>query len=472
MFSLYSPIKYGMKPSDRSLKLYEKAHEAFKKNNFDYAINLLLKAVEVTPSYLQARHLLRLIEKKKLERSKAILLTRAIGNILSLHHYVIGYYHFTKQNHHKAIISFENILLKDPVNTVVLSSLGQSALDLDMIDTAVETFEFIRTLVPSKVKNLMKLGSIYKEKTRELEKAKDCFSSVLQYNKENYDARKEISDIAALQTIKDGSYDDMSSSFLNKVKDLDYTDIQEKKMRSIKSTEDLRTLIADTKQAHQAEPSNVKIIIELASYYQQAQEYDTAITYYNKARDITPEDYTLLRLIMNAEITKIDEQLTQVAQSDLDASQKQHYADQLYTQRIETAESFLRQLVEQRPTDRELRYELGRTFYEQNKINEAIKEFQYAVNEPRYRLRTLNYLGLCFMAAQMFDLAEVQFTSALQDSGSGGMDAFTKEIMYNLATVYEQTGQIDKAVDKYKEIYKVDIGFKDVADKIRQTYHR
>ena len=50
------------------------------------------------------------------------------------------------------------------------------------------------------------------------------------------------------------------------------------------------------------------------------------------------------------------------------------------------------------------------------------------------------------------------------------MDAFTKEVMYNLATVLEQTGQIDRAVEKYKEIYKVDIGFKDVSEKIRKTY--
>ncbi|MEW6534679.1 MAG: tetratricopeptide repeat protein [Candidatus Auribacterota bacterium] len=459
------------KSSEKTLRLYEKAQEAFKRNNLDYAIKILITVVEFSPQFIKARHLLRLIEMKKLERSKAVLLKRFIGNMLSIPYYPIAYFYFYRGQYDKALSFYEKILLNDPVNIIVLTTLGNSALALDMVDTAIETFETIRRIIPSHIKNLMKLGTIYKDRTGELEKAKECFTTILQYDKENHAARKAVSDVSALQTIETGSYDDLSSSFLTKVKDLDYTDIAEKKMRAVKSEEDLQILIKDTEEAHRQEPQNSKTIIELASYYLQAKDYQSAIAYYKKALDLTPEDYTIVKMIMNAEMSQFDNTILELAKSALPSKEKEQQIKELETEKRKVAEYYLEHIVEQKPADKELRYQLGRLYFEMNKIDKAIKEFQLAVQEPRYRLRAHNYLGLCFMAAKMFDLAEVQFTTALKESGKNVMDTFTKEIIYNLAAVYENTGHIGKAVDQYKEIYKVDIGFKDVADKIRQTYH-
>jgi hypothetical protein len=41
-----------------------------------------------------------------------------------------------------------------------------------------------------------------------------------------------------------------------------------------------------------------------------------------------------------------------------------------------------------------------------------------------------------------------------------------KELLYNLGSAYELIGDLDKASAAFKEIAKVDFGFRDVKDKI------
>ncbi len=455
--------------SDKAVKLFEKAKDAFNKNSDDYALNLLLNAVTIAPDFVQARHLMHLIAKKKLEKSKVVLVKRLLGNISSIPHYIIGLFNYARKNYQQAIINYEHILINDPANIPVLKMLGDCAEKQDMLETAIDTYETIRVLMPSDIKNLKKLGDIYKDDAGELEKARECYASIIQYDKKNQDARKGLSDVAALGTIEKGSYDDLDSSFLTKVKDADYAQKAEKRMRAVKSEEDLRIIINDLEDQHRKEPNNVKTILELAGYCIQAKQFDRAIEWYKQARKLAPEDYTITKNIMNAETLKIDEAIIFVQQEQPSDAKSQLL--KLQEVRTQTVIKYFKQMVNERPNDRELRYQLGRVLYEVGQTDEALKQFQISVNEPRFKLQSCNYMGLCFINKHMFDLAEVQFKTALNElSTSSQMDSFTKEVMYNLANVFEQTGQLEKAVEKYKEIYKVDIGFKDVSDKIKKTY--
>jgi hypothetical protein len=50
------------------------------------------------------------------------------------------------------------------------------------------------------------------------------------------------------------------------------------------------------------------------------------------------------------------------------------------------------------------------------------------------------------------------------------MDELKKEITYNLGLVYEQTKQPDKALEQWKKIYDVDMGYRDVAARVEASY--
>ena len=65
-------------------------------------------------------------------------------------------------------------------------------------------------------------------------------------------------------------------------------------------------------------------------------------------------------------------------------------------------------------------------------------------------------------------MALSQFEKALGEKAV--MDQQRKELVYNLACVYEELGRREEAAKYFKEIYGVDIGFRDVADKVESGY--
>ncbi len=50
------------------------------------------------------------------------------------------------------------------------------------------------------------------------------------------------------------------------------------------------------------------------------------------------------------------------------------------------------------------------------------------------------------------------------------MDTTKKDIVYNLGLVYEKMGQKEKSIECMKQIYEIDYGYKDVADRVEGSY--
>jgi hypothetical protein len=50
------------------------------------------------------------------------------------------------------------------------------------------------------------------------------------------------------------------------------------------------------------------------------------------------------------------------------------------------------------------------------------------------------------------------------------MDTTKKDVIYELGLLYEAMGNVEEAKNHFKQIYSVDIAYKDVAQKIEQAY--
>jgi hypothetical protein len=50
------------------------------------------------------------------------------------------------------------------------------------------------------------------------------------------------------------------------------------------------------------------------------------------------------------------------------------------------------------------------------------------------------------------------------------MDATKKEILYKLGLVFEKMGKKDESLKCMKDIYEVDYGYLDVAQRVEQSY--
>ena len=89
---------------------------------------------------------------------------------------------------------------------------------------------------------------------------------------------------------------------------------------------------------------------------------------------------------------------------------------------------------------------------------------------PQRRIRSLYYIARCFKQKQQYDIAAEQMEKAAAELQV--LDDTKKDILYELGTLYEAMGKPDRAAVLYKEIYSVDIGYRDVAAKIETSYHK
>ena len=71
-------------------------------------------------------------------------------------------------------------------------------------------------------------------------------------------------------------------------------------------------------------------------------------------------------------------------------------------------------------------------------------QFQLSVKDPSKITSSLNKLGLCFKAKEMYDIAVEQFKKALGNEST--LNAATKDIIYNLGTTYEIMGEISGSI--------------------------
>jgi tetratricopeptide (TPR) repeat protein len=122
------------------------------------------------------------------------------------------------------------------------------------------------------------------------------------------------------------------------------------------------------------------------------------------------------------------------------------------------------------PNDLLFRFDLGVLMFERKELNEAIQHFQLAQRNPQRRIRALYYLGLCFKEKGQNDIAIEQLQKAASELPV--MDDTKKDILYELGELCEASNKPEQALGYFKEIYGVDISFRDVSKKIEQFYQK
>ena len=126
--------------------------------------------------------------------------------------------------------------------------------------------------------------------------------------------------------------------------------------------------------------------------------------------------------------------------------------------------------------DFETHYNMGTAYKEMDLMDEAVQEFQVAANlvkpadgTSRF-LQCCNMLGHCFMQKGMPEAAVIWFKKGL--SAPGHTEDEYQALRYELATAYEQLGDLKNAREFYTEVYGVDVSYREVADKLSQLKNK
>jgi len=116
--------------------------------------------------------------------------------------------------------------------------------------------------------------------------------------------------------------------------------------------------------------------------------------------------------------------------------------------------------------DYETHYNLGIAYKEMGLVDEAVGEFQLASKDPARAVECCSMLGHCFLEKGMPQLAINWFrkgleTPAINEHAMAGM-------LYDLARVYQDTGDTDSAYRTYQEVYGLNANYRDVVQRVKE----
>ncbi len=446
--------------------LYQKGNDALIRENFDYAIDLFNQVLAKEPGFYECRRALRIAQTKK--AGDRGFFKKAWSSASSSPLMAKGQLAL-RRDPSEAIQIAEQILNSDPTNSTGHRIIVEAANALEMPRTAVMSLESLVRNHPTDknfaIEYARALAGIGEATGAEKFLAEFIRSSVY-----DNDLNQALKDISAKKTMDEKGYQAVASgegSYRDILKNEKEAISLEQEKRAQKTEDTAERLINEYEARLKTEPNNVKLLRDLAELYTQKKQFDTALQYYGriKATEGGANDPTLERGIAMTKSRRFEHQIEQLDPSAPD------YADavaRLNAEKLDFQVAECQRRVEHFPTDLAIRFEMGTLYFQAGKIGEAIQEFQKAQGNPHKRIAAMGYLGQCYARRKMFDLATRAFQNAIKEKPV--FDDEKKDLVYNLGSTLEKMGKKEEAIEQFKLIYEMDIGYKDVAKKVDDYY--
>src|SRR5256885_3141887 len=463
------PVKTEKELGEQLRSHWLKAVAAIELRNFDYAISLLQGILRQEPEFLTGRQLLRRAEVTKQKAAK-----KALFNVSTAALPVMKAQRELKKDPKRAVEMIEKVLEDEPYNRQANLILKQAAVAAGWPEIGVFALQTVLEEKPGDTKILHELGRLFQE-LGESDQAVEVYNKLSEIDPTDAEALRLGKDAAARGSMKTGGWT-QAESYRDLIKDKEAAVSLEQQSRMALTGESLDQQIEETYARHEAEPQSVDHARPPGNLYEQKQDIENAIAWYQYATDLTNgTDAVLVRKVADLQRSRTDHEIAAhekfVTEHGPDAPEfaaRSEALGQAKKQRAELLIENARKRSERNPTDLQLRFELGERLVEAGRPREALPELQRARQNPNARLKAMNLLGRCYRDLGMLDLAMKQFEEAAKEILS--MDAMKKEIVYNLGLVYEQMGDKQKAIQSMKQIYEADYGYRDVAQRVESSY--
>ena len=444
--------------------LWLKAQSAYEMKNFTYAISLCQAILKEYPGFLDARRLARnsaVAEQSGKKKKKGLF----GGSGLSL----MKIPSIGKKDPMAALIALEKEIAKSPFDGQANDLLFDLAMRLNMLDTAAFALETVRSGSPENTQLLHKLAEHYL--ARDLpDKAAEVYSDIVKQDPTDMDAVKGSKDATARASMKKQKWEE-AESFRDVMKSGDETAELEASNRAAMTKEQMHEKLLKLSSEYEKDVENLALVKQIADLYEQLEQWPEAFSFYNYAYELSQGDIALKNKAAYMKDKAAEFELQELkAACDADPENEELKAQYEAMLSSHTSEQVAeaQERVERNPTDPQLRYELGLALYNAEKYSDAIPHLQQATRNPHIRTRVLLLLGKTFRAKQMYDLAIKQLTDALADLH--GMDGTKKEVLYEKGLIHLDMGDESAALDCFKQIYEVDYGYRDVAQRVEESY--
>ncbi|MBK7875042.1 MAG: tetratricopeptide repeat protein [Planctomycetes bacterium] len=435
-------------------KQIQKAEEAAKKRNYDFAVELYQQILEIDPNQGDARAGLRQALKKRHELKKGGGLFRALSGAPQL---------AAAKGLHKAkkfdacAKTLESYLGSNPLDEDANLLLGMALEDAGHVQSARAVYEFIAEIAPRNCNGLKRAGAML-ARLGDHEKALEYYERALAVDPRDQEAIKARKDMAAERAMARSSLPIGHSR--EQIKDKDRAAELERDKRLYHTDDELRAELARLEERY-AENREPELMVRMAEVHEKLKDPETALEWIERAMSYRKDDASL---VVRAADLRAKALKKQIAQAGKDGNEAR--AEQLERElwRLEADE--LRRRVSANPGDLGTRLQLGRRLLKMGEHDGAMAELQKASADPRNRREALFLLAQCFQAKGFRDLARKEYNNALE--GAPQNDERAKEILYNLGALAEAENDAAAARAYYSRVFEVDIGYRDVAQKMER----
>jgi len=449
-------------------RMFTKGNEALQRDNFDYAVDLFNQVLEKEPAFFECRQSLRQAQTKRSAGSSTGFFKKAFSNVGSSPQIAKAKMTLQK-NPTEAIAIAEQVLNGDPTNSMAHRIIADAAVALEFPRTAALSLEVLSEKSPRDKTLAIEFANALAG-CGQIPRAERVLIELLRNMPGDADVNKALKNVSANKTMDEGGYDELAKgkgSYRDILKDKGEATSLEQASRVQKTEDVAERLIGEYETKLQNEPNNLKTLRNLAELYSQKKQYDRAIEYYEriKASEAGSGDSGLDRAIAETKVRQFDFQIEQLNPFAADNAEQ---IAKLKADKIAFQIADCQKLVEKFPTDLMFRFQMGQLYFQAGKIGEAIQELQKAQQNPHKRLAAMNLLAQCFAKRKMYDLAAKTLQNAIKEKPV--FDEEKKDLIYNLGSVLESMDKKEEAIEQFKQIYEVDIGYKDVAKKVDDYY--
>lgn len=434
-------------------------------SNAEYAVTLLQTVLKDAPGFLEARKLLRKCELQLAggQKKKAGLFGGGVG--------LMKIKSQAQKDPLGALALIEKELEKDPVNDAANELLFEVCCKLDLFETAAFALDTARKGNPQNAKIAHKLAEFYLTREQYLIAA-EVYNDIVKHHPTDGTAIKAAKDASAKASMQKQKWDENAN-----IRDLMRNSAQfeelEKAARTGLTREQLEERRDRAIERYNEDPNQLAAVKELAGLYEQLEDWSNAYTFYEWAHTLSQGDVALANkaAVMRDKAIDADLKALEAAvAADPENAELRAALGERRAQRLAEQVAEAQQRVDQNPTDPQLRFELGQALYHSGDYSAAIPHLQQATRNPHIRTKVLLLLGRTFKAKGMFDLSIKQLSDALADLTA--MDGTKKEVLYEKGLIHGEMGDQTAALDCFKQIYEVDYGYRDVAQRVESSYSK
>jgi tetratricopeptide (TPR) repeat protein len=442
---------------------FERAEEVATTDNFDYAIELYLDGLRLSPDALEDGHAplrrLALIRQGK-GRKKPTMVERVKR--------------LKGKTPLERMLNAEYLMAKDPDHLPYAEALLEASVEGGYLRTAdwiahliFEANKLSDKSARTRFDTFILLKESYKQMGLFTNAVVAC-QHALELKPSDDALRDELRDLSASMTMKKGKYD-TAVSFRDSVKDRDAQDKLQSQDNVVKTTEVKQEAVLRARQKIQSGRESVTNILELADalFATETQEAETeAVKLLENAYERS-KDFTFLKRLGEYRIKKIKTELQHLIERVKTHPDPvlQGQLNQLQHQLDEVELDHFKKCQENYPTDMRFKYEYGRCLVKAQQFDLAIPMFQESQKDPRLKIASMDKMGVCFLLKDWTEDAIDIFQNALKNCINQD-SAIAKDIRYNLARAYEATGKPEEALQIYRKLAQTDFSYKDIGQRI------